>query len=197
MVANGTVTFNSDGSIANVNGASPASGTTSLGINWAPATGLASPQNINLNFGTPGQTSGITQFNSASTALNSSVDGEPYGTATGVTVDSNGFVTAQFSNGMSRKVYQVPLATFQNSDGLSAVSGSAYQASTQSGTATVDAPKTGSAGSIQSQALEASTVDLATEFTNLITTQRAYSAAARIVTTADTMLQTLEQLPST
>jgi flagellar hook protein FlgE len=98
---------------------------------------------------------------------------------------------------MSRKVYQVPLATFQNADGLSAITGGAYQASTDSGTATIDAPNSGGAGTVQSGALEASTVDLATEFTNLITTQRAYSAAARIVTTADTMLQTLEQLPST
>ena len=53
---------------------------------------------------------------------------------------------------------------------------------------------TGSAGGIAAQTLEASTVDLATEFTNLITTQRAYSASARIVTTADQMLQELEQI---
>jgi flagellar biosynthesis/type III secretory pathway M-ring protein FliF/YscJ len=51
-------------------------------------------------------------------------------------------------------------------------------------------------GTIQSKSLEASTVDLAAEFTNLITTQRAYSASARIITTADQMLQMLEQLPS-
>ncbi len=54
----------------------------------------------------------------------------------------------------------------------------------------------GRAGAIDSKSLEASTVDLATEFTNLITTQRAYSASARIVTTADQMLQELEQLPT-
>ena len=70
-------------------------------------------------------------------------------------------------------------------------------ATAQSGTPTIGEANTGGAGSSQSQALEGSTVDLATEFTNLITTQRAYSASARIVTTADQMLQTLMQMPVT
>ncbi len=65
----------------------------------------------------------------------------------------------------------------------------------QSGDAIVGQANTGGAGLIQSSSLEGSTVDLATEFTNLITTQRAYSASARIITTADQMLQTLEQMP--
>jgi flagellar hook protein FlgE len=91
----------------------------------------------------------------------------------------------------------LPLATFANPDGLNAVTGNAYQASENSGAATINDADAGGSGTIQSSSLESSTVDLATEFTNLITTQRAYSAASRIVTTADTMLQTLEQLPST
>jgi flagellar hook protein FlgE len=62
--------------------------------------------------------------------------------------------------------------------------------------ATLNAPITGGAGSINSQELESSTVDINTEFSNLITTQNAYSAAARIVTTADQMLQTLDQIPT-
>jgi len=74
------------------------------------------------------------------------------------------------------------------------MSGDAYTATRQSGAANINLANTGSAGGIASQSLEASTVDLATEFTNLITTQRAYSASARIVTTADQMLQELEQL---
>ena len=66
----------------------------------------------------------------------------------------------------------------------------------QSGAANINLANTGAAGGIQPRSLEGSTVDLATEFTNLITTQRAYSASARIITTADQMLQQLEQLPT-
>ncbi len=216
LIGAGQITFNSSGQLSGlttdtigstgVTGTNPSATSIGFTIPWATTSNLYDASNpngqaINTNIGTlpttTGSTNGLTQYNSASVAINSSVDGEAYGTVTGVSVDSNGFVTAQFSNGMSRKVFQVPLATFQNANGLSAITGGAYQASTQSGTATIDAPSSGSAGSIQSGELESSTVDLATEFTNLITTQRAYSAAARIVTTADTMLQTLEQLPST
>ena len=195
-ILSGTMTFNTDGSLANASTTNnPPSGNVALTIPWSPSSGLSS-QSITMNMGTVGSTNGVTQFDSPSTLVNSSVDGALFGNLTGVSVDSNGFVTANFSNGLSEKIYQVPLATFTNSDGLAAVSGDAYQASSKSGAATVNAANSGGSGTIQASALEGSTVDLATEFTNLITTQRAYSASARIVTTADQMLQTLEQLPS-
>jgi flagellar hook protein FlgE len=195
-ILTGTMTFNTDGSLANANSpANPATGSVALTIPWNAASGL-SAQTINLNMGTVGSTSGVTQFDSPSVENNTTVDGALFGNLTGVAIDSNGYVTANFSNGLSEKIYQVPLATFANEDGLAAVQGDAYQASSQSGTANVNAPNTGASGGIQSSELESSTVDLASEFTNLITTQRAYSASARIVTTADEMLQTLEQLPS-
>jgi flagellar hook protein FlgE len=146
--------------------------------------------------GTVGSSNGITQFDSASTLTGSTVDGALFGSLTGVTVGTDGFVSAQYSNGLSEKIYQIPLATFANPDGLSAVSGTAYSSSPTSGVATLNAPITGGAGSINSQELESSTVDINTEFSNLITTQNAYSAAARIVTTADQMLQTLDQIPT-
>jgi flagellar hook protein FlgE len=124
------------------------------------------------------------------------VDGSAFGTATGVTIGKDGTVTAQFSNGLSQAVYKIPLATFTNEDGLGQVTGNAYVATQASGIANVNAADAGSAGSIQSNSLEGSTVDLATEFTNLITTQRAYQASAQIITTADQMLQELEQIPA-
>jgi len=105
-------------------------------------------------------------------------------------------VTALFSNGLSQAVYKIPVATFTNPDGLGQMNGDAYTATRESGAANINQANTGGAGGIAAQTLEASTVDLATEFTNLITTQRAYSASARIVTTADQMLQELEQLKS-
>jgi flagellar hook protein FlgE len=192
-IGTGTVTFNSDGTMKNVNGAAPASGSFSLTIPWAAATGLSS-QTVNVNLGAVNGTSGLTQFDSASTLNGTSPDGSPFGSITGVQVSKDGTVTAQFSNGLSQSVYKIPVATFTNPDGLGQMSGDAYTATRQSGAANINLASTGSAGGIAAQTLEASTVDLATEFTNLITTQRAYSASARIVTTADQMLQELEQL---
>ena len=192
-IGTGTVTFNSDGTMKNVNGAAPASGSFNLTIPWAASTGLAS-QSIAVNLGAVGGTSGLTQFDSASTLNGTSPDGSPFGSITGVTVAKDGTVTAQFSNGLTQAVYKVPVATFTNPDGLGQMNGNAYTATRQSGAANINLANTGAAGGIAAQTLEASTVDLATEFTNLITTQRAYSASARIVTTADQMLQELEQI---
>lgn len=195
-IGTGTVSFNSDGSLANVNGASPASGTFNLTIPWAASTGLAN-QSIAVSLGTAGSTSGLTQFDTPSSFTGANPNGSPFGSVTGVTVASDGTVTAQFSNGLSQNVYKVPLATFADPDGLGQVTGDAYVATKSSGAADINLANTGPAGSIASNSLESSTVDLATEFTNLITTQRAYSASARVVTTADQMLQQLEQLPTT
>ena len=143
--------------------------------------------------GTVGSSNGITQFDSASALTGSTVNGALFGSLSGVTVGTDGIVTANYSNGLSQNIYQIPLATFANPDGLTAVSGTAYTASTASGGATLNAPNTDGTGTIESSMLEGSTVDIDTEFSDLITTQNAYSAAARIVTTADQMLQTLDQ----
>lgn len=195
-IATGTMQFNSDGTLATANTASATpTGNIDVTIPWSTASGLAS-QTVTVNMGTVNSSNGITQFDSPSTLTGSTVNGALFGSMTGVTVGTDGIVTAQYSNGLSQNIYQLPLATFANPDGLTAVSGTAYQASTQSGVATLNAPNTDGTGTINSKELETSTVDIDTEFTNLITTQNAYSAAARIVTTADQMLQTLDQIPT-
>jgi flagellar hook protein FlgE len=194
-IAEGTMSFNADGTLANADtSASTPTGNISLTIPWSAASGLGS-QTISVNMGTVGTTSGVTQFDAAS-SLSSSENGSPFGNVTGVSVGTDGTVTAQFSNGLSQAVYKVPVATFANEDGLAPVSGNAYTATQSSGSANVNLAASGSAGSIQSKSLEGSTVDLSTEFTNLITAQNAYGAAARIITTADQMMQTLEQVPT-
>jgi flagellar hook protein FlgE len=114
-----------------------------------------------------------------------------YGDVTGISIATDGTVSATFSNGLTKAVYKVPLATFANPDGLEAVSGNAYIATNDSGNAVINAPEAGGAGKINSSQLEDSNVDLATELTDLITTQRAYSACAKIVTTSSTMLDDL------
>jgi flagellar hook protein FlgE len=194
-IKTGSVTFNSDGTLNDVDGASPASGTFSLSIPWAASTGLL-PQPITVDLGAVNGTSGLTQFDAASVLNGTSPNGSPFGAITGVQVAKDGTVTALFSNGLSQNVYKIPIATFTNPDGMGQVNGNAYIATKASGAASVNLAGTGAAGTITAQSLEGSTVDLASEFTNLITTQRAYSASARIITTADQMLQQLEQLPT-
>ena len=195
MLSEGTITFNPDGTLKNVNAQSPASGTVSVSIPWAASSGLTS-QPMTFNFGSVNGTSGLTQYDTPSELNGQAVDGSAFGNITGVVVAKDGTVTAQFSNGLTQDVYKIPLATFADPDGLGQVSGNAYTATKASGAANISLATIGSAGAIQSQSLEGSTVDLATEFTTLITTQRAYSASARIITTADQMLQQLEQLPT-
>ena len=137
---------------------------------------------------------GLTQFDSISTLISSSVDGAVFGNVIGVSVDEEGVVTALFDNGLTRPVYKLPIATFQNPDGLRRLQGNNYGVTDNSGTFSLVEAGTGGGGSIVPSTLEASTVDLANEFTQLISTQRAFSAATRIITTADEMLAELNQV---
>jgi flagellar hook protein FlgE len=173
--------------------ATPISGLKNFTVPWAASTGLL-PQPLTINFGTPGIASGVSQFDASSQLTSANIDGAPFGSLSSVSVDENGFVTALFDNGIEKKVYKIPVATFANPDALAATTGNAYLVTDNSGTPTITEAKTGGAGSVVSNSLESSTSDLAREFSSLITTQRAYSAATRIVTTADQMLQELMQI---
>ena len=118
-------------------------------------------------------------------------NGTAFGNLAEVKIDDAGFVTAIFDNGVTRQIAQIALATFPSPDSLTQTSGNAYRVSQGSGTFNLKAAGTGGAGLIGSSQLEASTVDLSAEFTGLITTQRAYSASSKIITTADEMLAEL------
>jgi flagellar hook protein FlgE len=195
-IASGTMTFGSDGSLQDVvptGGPDNHSGTVSLTIPWSSTSGLQ-PQTIAFNMGTAGTTGGTSQFASTSQLGSSNIDGAAFGSVTGLTVGTDGTVSANYSNGLTQSVFKVPLATFPNPDGLSLVQGNAYAQSGSSGTPVVNDADTAGSGTIQAYALEGSTVDLATEFTNMITTQQAYSASARIVSTASQMLDELMQM---
>ncbi|MCP5431957.1 MAG: flagellar hook protein FlgE [Alphaproteobacteria bacterium] len=184
-IATGTLGFNTDGTLATVNGA--ATGTATISIPWAAASGLAT-QSITVDFGTPGQADGFTQFNSVSSLISAGVNGALFGSISGVRVDETGTVRALFDNGIERAIFKLPLATFRNPNGLAEINGNAYMRSDRSGDLTLLEAGTGGAGDIAPSSLEASNIDLAKEFTDLITTQRAYSAATKIITTADEML---------
>lgn len=184
LLASGTVTFNTDGTVASTTGTI---GST-FSINWAASTGAAA-QPLNLDL-----THGLTQFANAYGVTSVTADGVPPGDLVGLVLQGDGMLTAQFSNGRARALYQIPLATFLNPNGLKADQGGAFRTTLDSGLYNINSSNAGGAGKIVSGALEGSNVDLASEFTNLITTQRAYSAASRIITTADQMLEELLQI---
>lgn len=116
------------------------------------------------------------------------------GNIASIEVSEEGIVSAVFDDGTARAVFQLPVATFQNPDGLTRLSGNAFSVSGNSGTAAINRPGALGSGSIASSTLEASNVDLAQEFTNMIRFQRAYSASSKIITTVDDMLQELSNL---
>jgi flagellar hook protein FlgE len=169
-------------------GASDAAAPGADAVNWAPGLGIAA-QSITLDLG--GATGGLTQADSDSFIDSVLTNGTAFGVLSSIDIDANGYVTANFDNGVTRRIAQVALATFPSPDNLTAASGNAYRVSQTSGTYNLKTPGTGGAGMIGASQLEASTVDLSMEFTGLITTQRAYSASSKIITTADEMLEEL------
>ncbi len=209
QIAAGVVAFNPDGSIDMANTTlfgtpTPASPTLSIGasaagapgagaVNWAASLGVEAQQ-VGVDIAGATVPGGLTQYASGSTVQQVTANGTPFGSLSSITINNDGYVTATFSNGVSRQIAQVAMATFPNEDGLMAVDGDAYQATTTAGAYNLNAPGSGGAGTLTSSALEASTVDLSSEFTNLIITQRAYTASSKIITAADQMTQDLLQI---
>ena len=186
-IASGSMTFNTDGTLA-----TPAA-VTPITIPFVPTSGLSS-QTIDFNFGTAGAADGFTQFDATSTLYGTDINGTLYGGLAGVRVDESGFVIALFTNGIETPLYKLPLATFLNADGLGPLNGNAYRQSVESGTPSFKSADEAGAGKISNLAVEQSTVDIAKEFSDMIVIQRAYSAASKIITTADEMLDELTRL---
>jgi Flagellar hook protein FlgE len=162
-------------------------------VQFAAATGVAG-QSITLNFGGDGIARGLTQFDTDSTLISTQVDGAVFGALAGIEVSPSGEVIAQFANGITSTIAQIPLATFVNPDGLTAGPGGVFLTSPDSGPFNIQIAGTGAVGQIAGSTLEASNVDLASEFSGLIITQQAYTASARIISTADELLDELLQL---
>ena len=181
-----TVVFNGDGTPATFDGAAtpPA---LALG-GWSSG---ANDSVISLNMGTQNVADGITQFSSTYSTSFINQDGTQFGNFFGVKVDEEGIVTALFDNGETQRIYKIPIATFPNPNGLDTRTGTAFTQSERSGDFFLRAAGEANAGTVVPSALEASTTDLAGEFTNLIITQRAYAASTKVITTADEMLDEL------
>lgn len=200
QISSGRITFTTDGKLATVgtlfNSTNPTSitvGASDTGVStaaprWSDALGIDS-QTLQIDLANAA--GGLTQFNSQSVVQSVNTNGTAFGNLTNIEVDEDGYVSAIFDNGVTRRIAQVAVATFSNPNGLKGVNGNAYRVTNESGTYSLKTPSQGGAGQIAPSTLEASTVDLSTEFTGLITTQRAYSASSKIITTADQMLEEL------
>jgi len=118
-------------------------------------------------------------------------DGFTTGRLSGIDISDNGTITSRFTNGQSRTLGQVALANFGNPQGLRQLGDSSWAESFDSGAALVSSPGSGSLGTIQSGALEGSNVDLTEQLVNMITTQRNFQANSQVISTADTITQTI------
>jgi flagellar hook protein FlgE len=171
-------------------------GTTTITFNFNG--GAATGQDVLLSFGNLAASGSsvdpTTQFAADSTTNSFLQDGFAPGNLQGTIIDSEGFITGQFSNGELIPLAQLALATFANVEALTNVGNNRLVESRHSGQAVIGAAETGTFGSVRSSTLEQSNVDLATEFVRLIINQRAFQANTRTISVTNELLATLNQL---
>lgn len=193
LLASGQVTFGGDGSLA-TNTLTPltpvATAGAPVGMDWLDSDG-AIDSVIEFDLGTIGETDGLSQFASNYNVVYVTQNGAEVGQLNGVSIDEDGFVVASFSNGEQQKLYKLPVATFFNPLALNPRTGNVFSETVASGAFNLHEAGIGGSGQISPASLEAANVDLADEFTKMIVTQRAYSANARVISTADEMLDEL------
>lgn len=161
---------------------------------YDPETGTvgvttAAGNEIDLAIGAPGSRDGLTQLSDSFAPNNVAANGSPVGNLVSVEVDSNGFVDAIYDTGATRTIYQIPVADVPNPNGLTALDNQAFRISSESGRFFLWDAGNGPTGEMAGFAQEESATDVATELTNMIQTQRAYSSNASVVRTVDEMLQ--------
>jgi flagellar hook protein FlgE len=177
-VGTGTVVFNANGQFSS-------SPQNSIVIDRV-GSGAANPLAITLNMS---RLNGLND--STSSLVMTFQDGFETGTLIDFGIGQDGVITGTFTNGLNQTIGQVALATFSNPSGLLARSNNVFFVGPNSGEARVTPPLTLGAGGITAGALELSNVDLSREFINLITSSTAFSAASRVISTSDQLLQEL------
>ncbi|MEY3197324.1 MAG: hypothetical protein RLZZ59_695 [Pseudomonadota bacterium] len=158
-LASGTITFGEDGQFVDTDLPK------TINLDW---TNGAATQDIEFNWGSQGKFDGLTQNNGATNLVSMDQDGQSVGSFIGYEINEKGIVTVQFSNGKTQDVYKIPLALAPNADGMTAVQEGLYTASNASGALLLKEMSVGGAGTVQSSALEDSTIDSATEIVGFI-----------------------------
>lgn len=178
----GTLTFNANGQLTSPS--SPVSG-----ITFPQMADGASDLSMTWSMFDSSNNGLLTQTSTASSASASTQNGFTAGSYTGFTVDTNGTLAAQFSNGQTQTVGQIALAEVANVEGMERAGGNNYITTAASGAASVGAASTGGRGTVENNTLEGSNVDISTEFSNLIVAQRGFEANSKTITTFDTVTQ--------
>ncbi|MFQ5786284.1 MAG: flagellar hook protein FlgE, partial [Alphaproteobacteria bacterium] len=189
QIATGTVTFNGDGTLGNVT----AGLSNAIPIAWTTGAGSSS---VTLDLGTAGAigtglADGLSQFDGGFNVAFVNQNGSEVGELNGVSIDERGFVTASFTNGETTQLYKLPIATFADVSKLKSISGNVFEQTNKSGQFNLREAGRSGAGFVAPSALEAANVDIGKEFTDMIISQRAFSASSRVITTVDDMLDEL------
>lgn len=186
QIGTGTLAFNSSGTLT-----SPAAGTpTALATTGGLADG-ASDLNLNWSFYNSSGAPTITQYAQTSAATGSTQDGQQPAQLNNLTLSNGGGLVASYSNGTQVTVAQVALASISNPDSLVSAGNNNYQLGVNTATPSVGVPGTGGRGTVLGGSIEASNVDLGTEFTNLIVYQRGYEASSKVISTQQQVDQVL------
>ena len=177
QAGSGTVRFDTNGRLVPTT-------TNTITINRA---GSGADQNVDvaLDF------TKVTALASSDSSLFAQQDGIKIGSLTGFEIGGNGFITGTFDNGLTSVLGQVATATFDNAQGLIDHGSNLYAVGSNSGEPRIGGPLEGQAGGVRSGALELSNVDLSNEFINLIIASTGFSAASRVITTSDQLMQEL------
>jgi flagellar hook protein FlgE len=184
----GTIGFNSQGSL---DAATIAAGNPSITISSLDSG--ADPLTLTWNIldDSGADNGSMTGFAGQSATTFQAQDGYAPGNLTNTSINSEGLISGLYSNGQLSPFFQIALADFPSYWGLTQTGNSLYQASFSSGQAVVGTSGTGRLGNISNNSLEMSNVDLASEFVKMITTQRAFSANAKVISTSDEILAEL------
>ncbi len=179
-ISAGLLSFSTNGTYDSVNSVAPSV------ASFTPAG--ASAQTLDYDF------SSATQFGAAFGVTQLAQDGNTSGALGGFSTAADGTIVGRYSNGLTKALGQVALATFANNQGLQPLGDNVWAATGASGTAVIGVPGAGINGVLQTASVEDSSVDLTAELVNMITAQRNYQANAQTIKTQDAVLQTLVNL---
>ena len=202
-LASGTLGFDGSGNLTSttVDTTSPSGSVSTVSGSAGNITGITLPTGDTLADGAKALnftwdlfnssgTSQVTQAAASFSGSNLQQDGYASGSLQSISVQSNGVIEGVYSNGQNRPIAQLALASFASNEGLQQVGNNEYSETLASGGVNLGVAGSGQLGTVAGGELEASNVDLATEFSNLIIAQRAYQANAQTVTTFDQVYQT-------
>ena len=162
-------------------------GTVKDGV-WTSNGAAADPDGLTIAMGN------TTQFNADTARSIPAQNGYATGQITNLTIDGSGVLLANFSNYQTKPIGQLALASFTNEQGLQPVGGTSWKETYASGIPGYDAPETGSLGTIRSNSLEESNVNVTNELVDLIKAQSNYQANAKTISTQSTIMQTIIQM---